>query len=628
MLGDALLVARYLRHLDRLVALGRARGGPDARGMAHEFPALARFYLARVQPTSGAIFRDDVRLGPGARVPQAPRRGQARDHHLRRDARLLPADGHGAGGGAGAGAGRRCSTTGACSAATRRASGCPSAATCPGHERFLREAGIRFSFLEAHGLTDAHPRPTHGVRAPDPVARRHRLLRARPRVVAAGVERRGGLSRATPTTASSTRTSAGSCPTSYLGDVAARRAAQERRHQVLPRHRQGRAWPTSSPTSASGRMERAADHAGHFLEERQQAGQRAGARGDGPAAAGGEPLRRRAVRPLVVRGAGLPELPVPQAALRPGRGQRDHAVRVPGRATPSSRSRSRRMCTWGAKGYAEVWLNPGNDWIYRAPRRGRRAHGRAGAPVRAAVGPGTPRAQPGRARAAARPGVRLGVHHEDRTRWSSTRRSARATTSRASRTSTACCREGGLEEPILREFEERDNHVPRPGLPRVSLTAPACAAHACARRRSRDPGTRDGRGRARGGRAATSRPCRPGAAGPSRRADRAARGAAVLGPGGGARLRPARRPAGDDGRAGGAVAPHGVPGCGRVRGGRFRDAAGRRAVVDADLAEALRRRRPQVVHADARPHRDEHSLEMQLPFVQRLVPDAAHRARS
>jgi 1,4-alpha-glucan branching enzyme len=22
------------------------------------------------------------------------------------------------------------------------------------------------------------------------------------------------------------------------------------------------------------------------------------------------------------------------------------------------------MCTWGAKGYAEVWLNPGNDWIY------------------------------------------------------------------------------------------------------------------------------------------------------------------------------------------------------------------------------------------------------------------------
>jgi 1,4-alpha-glucan branching enzyme len=22
------------------------------------------------------------------------------------------------------------------------------------------------------------------------------------------------------------------------------------------------------------------------------------------------------------------------------------------------------FCTWGARGYAEVWLNPGNDWIY------------------------------------------------------------------------------------------------------------------------------------------------------------------------------------------------------------------------------------------------------------------------
>jgi 1,4-alpha-glucan branching enzyme len=22
------------------------------------------------------------------------------------------------------------------------------------------------------------------------------------------------------------------------------------------------------------------------------------------------------------------------------------------------------MCTWGAKGFAEVWLNPSNDWIY------------------------------------------------------------------------------------------------------------------------------------------------------------------------------------------------------------------------------------------------------------------------
>jgi MEMO1 family protein len=47
-----------------------------------------------------------------------------------------------------------------------------------------------------------------------------------------------------------------------------------------------------------------------------------------------------------------------------------------------------------------------------------------------------------------------------------------------------------------------------------------------------------------------------------------------------------------------------------------------RAAVDEGLAEALLAAGPEAVHADTRPHRDEHSLEMQLPFVQRLLPDA------
>ena len=42
----------------------------------------------------------------------------------------------------------------------------PECAYLPGHEVFLKEAGIRFSFLESHGLTDAHPRPSYGVHAP------------------------------------------------------------------------------------------------------------------------------------------------------------------------------------------------------------------------------------------------------------------------------------------------------------------------------------------------------------------------------------------------------------------------------------------------------------------------------
>jgi MEMO1 family protein len=46
------------------------------------------------------------------------------------------------------------------------------------------------------------------------------------------------------------------------------------------------------------------------------------------------------------------------------------------------------------------------------------------------------------------------------------------------------------------------------------------------------------------------------------------------------------------------------------------------AAIDADLADALIAADPETVRADVRPHRDEHSLEMQLPFVQRLLPEA------
>ena len=41
----------------------------------------------------------------------------------------------------------------------------PECGYMPGHEVFLKEAGLRYSFLESHGLTDAHPRPSFGVHA-------------------------------------------------------------------------------------------------------------------------------------------------------------------------------------------------------------------------------------------------------------------------------------------------------------------------------------------------------------------------------------------------------------------------------------------------------------------------------
>ncbi len=47
-----------------------------------------------------------------------------------------------------------------------------------------------------------------------------------------------------------------------------------------------------------------------------------------------------------------------------------------------------------------------------------------------------------------------------------------------------------------------------------------------------------------------------------------------------------------------------------------------RSEIDGDLADALLAADPASLRADTRPHREEHSLEMQLPFLQRLLPGA------
>ena len=104
MLDDALLVARYLRHLDRLWS-SREREIDRTRGDGARVPRRWRASTTTSSRDVRRIFRERVRLEPGARVPQAPRRGQARDHHLRRDARLPAADGQVPRGGARAGAG-------------------------------------------------------------------------------------------------------------------------------------------------------------------------------------------------------------------------------------------------------------------------------------------------------------------------------------------------------------------------------------------------------------------------------------------------------------------------------------------------------------------------------------------
>ena len=85
MLGDPLLQERYLRHIEKLIELSgaeieRTRWLPEFQPLAAALPPV--FKSAR------DVFVDRYQRNLLERVPQVPGRRGARDHHLRRDARL------------------------------------------------------------------------------------------------------------------------------------------------------------------------------------------------------------------------------------------------------------------------------------------------------------------------------------------------------------------------------------------------------------------------------------------------------------------------------------------------------------------------------------------------------------
>ena len=101
---------------------------------------------------------------------------------------------------------------------------------------------------------------------------------------------------------------------------APRRHPREPRHQVLPDH--AAVGPQGALRSARGRSSGRPLHAGNFLFNREKQVEWLSGVFDGPAADHRGPVRRGAVRPLVVRGAGLDQFPCPKgraSTRRPSR---------------------------------------------------------------------------------------------------------------------------------------------------------------------------------------------------------------------------------------------------------------------------------------------------------------------
>jgi 1,4-alpha-glucan branching enzyme len=452
MLRDELLVTRFGRWLDALCDLAEKEVGRTAREDA-QFVDVARFYtheLADVRRVFRDVYGSDLLrafrkhrdagkleiITCGAThgflplmdtVPEAVRAQVQVGAHHHRLALGAPAEGI----------------------------WLPECGYLPGHERFLAEAGIRFSFLESHGLTDAHPRPRHGVMAPimspGGITFFGRDMESSRQVWSSESGYPGD-----PDYREFYRDVGWELPLDYLKGVipdGLRKNVGLKYYRItgkVPLHEK-------APYNREWALGKAASHAGNFVENRTKQVRHAAAHMDRPPIVvspydaelfghwwfEGPQFLDYVFRKLHFDQDLIEPITPPQYLER----HPDCDVAQPP------------MCTWGAKGYADVWLNPTNDWIYphldMAAERMVELARRFEAPTDLE-------------RRALNQAARelLLAQSSD---WAFIMKTGTTVEYAKKRTRDHVARftylhrtllEGGLEEPILREFEGQDNIFP------------------------------------------------------------------------------------------------------------------------------------------------------------------------
>ena len=229
-----------------------------------------------------------------------------------------------------------------------------------GVEKYLLEAGLRYSFLESHGITDAVPPTSYGVMAPmmstGGVAFFGRDMESSRQVWSAEVGYPGD-----PEYREFYKDAGYELPFQDLQDFM--KPHDLRRPVGLKRHRvTGKAGETKQPYDRTRALGRVAEHASHFVRERRSQSAR---------------LRPNMNRPPLIVSPYDAELfghwwfEGPQfleQVFRNLDARSDIVATTPPAylaqfdeceiATPPE------LSTWGAQGYAAVWLNETNDWIY------------------------------------------------------------------------------------------------------------------------------------------------------------------------------------------------------------------------------------------------------------------------
>jgi 1,4-alpha-glucan branching enzyme len=237
----------------------------------------------------------------------------------------------------------------------------PECGYVPGHEVYLREAGLRFSFLEAHGLLEAHPRPSFGAHAPivspGGVVFFGRDIESSRQVWSAESGYPGDHDYR-----EFYKDVGWELPMEYLADFL---PDGQRRNLGIKYHRvsgRGVDLAHKQPYVRAWAVEKAAVHAGNFLFNRERQVEHLAAHMDRP------PI---VVSPYDAELFGHWWFEGPQFLDFLFRKMHyDQEVVKP--ITPSEYiaiSGELEVCqppmsTWGARGYAEVWLNESNGWIY------------------------------------------------------------------------------------------------------------------------------------------------------------------------------------------------------------------------------------------------------------------------
>ena len=363
MMQDDLLVGRYHRYLDRLVELSH-REIERTQRVDSRFTDVARFYAHEFSDIR-RIFRGRLRLGHRARLPQASRRGQARDHHLRRDARLPAAHGRPCP--------RPCARRSQVAVQHyRRHFGrgpagiwLPECGYYPGVDDVSSPTPASATSSSTRTACSTRtPRPRYGVYAPVSMPGRRRRLRARHRVVEAGVERRIGATRATTTTASSTATSASTSPSTTSADILPDGHPEATSASSTTGSPARSTCAQAALRSGPGPARRPPSTPGNFMFNREkQVEHLAGAHG---------PAARWSSRPTTPSSSATGGSRGPTSSTscsarctttRTGEGR--HAPEYLEVEPELDVVAAARSAPGARRGYGEVWLEGSNDWIYR-----------------------------------------------------------------------------------------------------------------------------------------------------------------------------------------------------------------------------------------------------------------------